>query len=739
MAYPGRPRGPQPNGPQRPFFRPPRMGNPFGFEENAYQSGMGAGQRFPRPDTEEPQDERPVSPDPYAKGGKFYRPSSTTLSDSDSDRERETEALRMRLLSLENEIKRAAEEKQQMAEELERLRRQQQQPPPQPPPRPPPQPQTEARTSEQTAARDFVWQWSQGAQQRPPPPMRQTLNNTQSTMTGLANQFQQLTVDPVQQVLQHLGAQAQPIQVNQGIPQLHLAPAEEQHVKVMADSKDSRAEQVQIMAAVLAYMKAAQPTATFDAAPIIAQLENAASHSVTKLLTQQEQIAQVQKLASRYKTTVPMPLIEPEPPGFVRDRYMFDLRHIHTKVSPFDPEKNPDQCFAVFMHELNDIAEGQYLNESHWINMFQNLLKGEARKEFIECRTNKYTLNQTVEYLGQLYTSSKTIEDDKRELEAFARKPGEDLTRCMARYNSKIRKIQHLYTPVAFPAIQESKMLSGLFALITPKTKAYLDTESCKATIAGAPFKIESLIQMAHTYEKSYGEVPTMALTCGTNSVDLQRKITAQSSKIKKLETEQAQQIEANKKLDQLIQVASASFKRERSSKSPTSSKPAYSRSGSKESKSRDPDVHMTDVSHAPKVTYSDKKNRADQPDYAARADNSEEKIRKLTQRLREEYEKKKKSGSNYIPSTGSRSNSGNRERGRSTTPGPGPSQQARSGSNSSQKSGYSRSNSASSDKEAGVTRVSVDITHKSNYIQCAVCEMAHPPYTRFCPAAGNP
>ena len=85
-------------------------------------------------------------------------------------------------------------------------------------------------------------------------------------------------------------------------------------------------------------------------------------------------------------------------------------------------------------------------------------------------------------------------------------------------------------------------MLSGLFALITPKTKAYLDTESCKATIAGAPFKIESLIQMAHTYEKSYNEVPTMALTCGTNSVDLQRKITAQSSKIKKLETEEAQQ-----------------------------------------------------------------------------------------------------------------------------------------------------------------------------------------------------
>ena len=84
--------------------------------------------------------------------------------------------------------------------------------------------------------------------------------------------------------------------------------------------------------------------------------------------------------------------------------------------------------FLVFMHELNDVAQGQYLNKNHWVIMFQNLLKGEARKEFSECRSNKYTLNQTVEYLGQLFTSNKTIEDDKRELEAFACKPGEYLT-----------------------------------------------------------------------------------------------------------------------------------------------------------------------------------------------------------------------------------------------------------------------------------------------------------------------
>ena len=732
MSYSGRPRVPQPNGQQRPFFRPSRMGNQFGFEQNTYQQNIGAGPRFPRPDTEEPREERPVSPDPYKRGGKYYRPSSMTLSDTDSDREKENEALRMRLLSLENEAKKAAEEKQRLAEEIQRLRSQQEQHLLQP------QPQTETRTPEQIAAKDFVYQWSNGPQQRHPPQARQNLDNTQSTMTGLANQFQRLAVDPVQQVLQQLGVQAKANKSQQPTPQIHLVPAEEQHVKVMEHQKDNQAENVQFMATILAYMKAAQPTAAFDMAPIIAQMESTAAHSVNKLITQQEQLSQVQTLAGRFKNIVPMPLVEQEPPGFVRDRYTFDLKNIHNRVSQFDPDKNPDQCFTVFMHELNDVAQGQYLNENHWVIMFQNLLKGEARKEFIECRSNKYSLNQTVEYLGQLFTSNKTIEDDKRELETFARKSGEDLTRCMARYSSKIRRIQHLYTPVAFPAIQESKMLSGLFALITPKTKAYLETESCRATIAGAPFKIESLIQMAHTYEKSYNEVPTMALTCGTNSVDLQRKITAQSSQIKTLEKEHAKQIEANKQLDELIQVAAASYKREKSEhKGSTSSKPAY-RSSSKEGKQRDQDVQMTDVSQMPKPAYPDKRNRADQSGQTARADNAEDKIRKLTQSLKEEYEKKKKYGSNYTPNTGSRSNSGNRERGRSTTPGPDPSQQRRSGSNSSQKSGYSRSNSASSDKEAGVTRVSVDITHKSNYIQCAVCELTHPPYTRFCPAAGN-
>ena len=127
MAYQGRPRGPQPNGSQRPFFQPPRMGNTFGFEQNSHQQGMGNGQRFPRPPVDEPpREERPPSQDPYGRGGKFYQPSSATLSDTNSDREKEQEAMQIRISAMENDLKKAAKDKQKMEAEIQRLKAQSQ-------------------------------------------------------------------------------------------------------------------------------------------------------------------------------------------------------------------------------------------------------------------------------------------------------------------------------------------------------------------------------------------------------------------------------------------------------------------------------------------------------------------------------------------------------------------------------------------------------------------------------------
>jgi hypothetical protein len=725
MAFTGRPRGPQPNGPQRTYLRPPQMGNAFGF--GSFQTRNEPNPRFPRPDSEATTpNERVVSPDPYARGGKFYRPSSTTISDTDSERTREMDNLRIEIASLQNELLKDREARKKMEEDLARIASQ----PPQPSQQPPP---TNNRTAEQQAAREYVHQWARSGPSQPPqtggPPPQ--LDNTQSTMTGLANQFQKITLDSVNNVLSQIGASARRANENKPTTRLHLAPAEEQHIKMIEEQSNTDAQIIEQQAVSLIMAKAMQQLLPVDMEPIIAQIQNSATQATQKLLNKKKQISNVTQLADRFTVTVPMPIIETPPYGFVRDRDTLDLRNIDKRVAHFNPDADPDRCFATFMSELNTLARNQYLQEHNWFAMLDTLLRGEAKTEYQECRRNDNTLEETIQHLGLLYTRSNTIDDDKRDLESFARKPKEDLSRAMARYTGKIKKLQPLYDAAAFPAIMDSQRQTGLFSIVTPKTRSYLEIENAKATMAGAPMKVDSLIRLASTFEKTYNEVPTMTITSGTNSVELQRKVAQQSSALKSIEKANTQSAEVTKKLEELIQVAAASFKRDRSADKnkhkSTSSKPAY-RSSSRDGSSRNNDVIMTDVSQNPATTYPDNKSRADKT--------SAERFAHEKKKLYEEYLKKR--NGQTTTQTGTTSGSSNYNRGRSSTPGR--SNQARSGSSSSQRSGggQSRSHSASSDKEAGSTSVSVDIWHKSNFLTCMVCELEHPPFIEICPAAGN-
>jgi len=182
-------------------------------------------------------------------------------------------------------------------------------------------------------------------------------------------------------------------------------------------------------------------------------------------------------------------------------------------------------------------------------------------------------------------------------------------------------------------------------------------------------------------------------------------------------------------KLDELLSVTSAHYKRKKSAECKTSaSKPAYrSSSGSRPAKSST-DVEMTDVSASPSQ-YLDKPNRADKKVL------TDEKSKREKERLRKMYEEKKKAG--LIPQ---KQNQGynNNNRGRSSTPGK--SGEPRSSSNSSQKSGgsHSRSNSANKDNSHAHTEVKVDIWSEANCLTCTLCTLQHPPYRECCPAPGN-
>jgi hypothetical protein len=339
------------------------------------------------------------------------------------------------------------------------------------------------------------------------------------------------------------------------------------------------------------------------------------------------------------------------------------------------------------MEDLNDIAHEQYFTEGDWRALFDCLLRGEPRYEYKQCLRNGKPFQDIVKHLGKMYTKKKSIEDEQKEVDNFTRKPKEELIKAMSRYETQITKLRFLYDDHIFPSILQSKMEQGLMAMVSAKTKQHLVMKNTKALLTGAPLQFEDLLKQAEKFEKTYNEIPTLQQSISANTADLQKTITAQNSKINELmKKSPAYNEDIVHKLDELLSVTSANYKREKLAERKTAaSKPAYrSSSGSRPEKSST-DVEMTDVSANPSQ-YLDKTNRADKKVL------TDEKSKREKERLRKMYEEKKKAG--LIPQKQNQSYN-NDNRGRISTPGR--SGEPRSSSNSSQKSGGSqtRSNSA--------------------------------------------
>ncbi len=378
-----------------------------------------------------------------------------------------------------------------------------------------------------------------------------------------------------------------------------------------------------------------------------------------------QQMNKVKALSEIFNVEIPQLIIQIPPPGSnIRRGDGPNLKYIEKRVPAFDPDKDTNACFKIFMEDLNEIASEQYYTQGDWQAIFDCLLRGETRYEYKQCLRNGKTLQYIVQHLGKMYTKKKSIEDEQKELKKFARKPQEDLIKAMGRYETQITKLQYLYDEHVFPNILQVKMEQGLMAMVTPKTKQHLVMKNTEALLTGAPLQFSDLLKQAEKFEKNYNEVPTMTLSISSNTADLQRTITSQNSKIADLMKKMPQYTdEFTSEVKDFISVASAHFKRERSlEKKAASSKPAYrSSSGSRSAppQQHQTDVEMTDVSHQPK-TYPDKKNRADRKYTDDKSKREKEKLKKM-------YEEKKKAG--LIPNTQNKGyNQDNR--GRSNTPG---------------------------------------------------------------------
>ncbi len=216
--------------------------------------------------------------------------------------------------------------------------------------------------------------------------------------------------------MQQFGVKAQAQMTTKMPERMHLKRAEEQHNKTIADISAEKSHDLQWQAGLIAVLQHLNNALDVNLDPFIGFFTDKAAHSAENIIGTNAQISKVQSLADKFWVRVLKPVIVQEPPGFFRDRFAVDPLKIEKRVPPFDPDKEPNRCFAHLMKDLIYVTKDEIFQEKHWDSMLQNILKGKASEEYSNCKQNNYTDDQTIENLGSLYTRSKTIEDDKKEL-----------------------------------------------------------------------------------------------------------------------------------------------------------------------------------------------------------------------------------------------------------------------------------------------------------------------------------
>jgi len=205
-------------------------------------------------------------------------------------------------------------------------------------------------------------------------------------MTGLANQFGNLQVNHVHEVSQILAQTATATNANKPVERLHLTNSEDQHIKMITQQVERDEQHYNSQVQHIAAMRMMQQNSGMDMSLVINPAMIQAQEMAIKLQRSKEQMEKVKALSRIFNAEIPLPVIKPPPPGVhVRRGDGPNLKYIEKRVPVFDPDKDANACFKIFMEDLNENAHEQYFTEGDWRAIFDCLLRGEPRYEYKQC------------------------------------------------------------------------------------------------------------------------------------------------------------------------------------------------------------------------------------------------------------------------------------------------------------------------------------------------------------------
>ena len=108
-----------------------------------------------------------------------------------------------------------------------------------------------------------------------------------------------------------------------------------------------------------------------------------------------------------------------------------------------------------------------------------------------------------------LYDTTQTLDDYQLEVDNFKRDKNENIKKTKARASKLIRHLEPLSDEAAWPETFNNMRKSILRQVVNASTRVHIDLEEGRLVKAGASLDVESLVKMAHKFERYNNAIPT--------------------------------------------------------------------------------------------------------------------------------------------------------------------------------------------------------------------------------------
>ena len=427
-------------------------------------------------------------------------------------------------------------------------------------------------------------------------------------MTSLTEQMQAL----------HLDLAANPLKPER----LALLPQQQQQVKNLKDNYQTANVEFEARKLNINLFEAINAKLNLGLENVLQQTKKLHLQQARKLAEEKLRLERADILASKFKAALEMPDFIRPPDSYRREQNLMDKKNIVRMVQSYDDtDAKSTRTFKLVWSEILNFGRGEYLNEEEYKRILSVVLHGNIAEDFRNMDKENKSLKDIVDELCILYDTTQNLDDYQNEVDNFKRDKNENIKKTMARANKLIRRLEPLSDEAAWPETFNNMRKSILRQVVNAPTRAHIDLEESRLVKAGASLDVESLVQMAHEYERYNNAIPTKDVPTIYQVATLTPKksaieITKTEHQLNHLKAEFSQSQNWEQKLDEVIQLATNAAQYRDRGRS-TERKPGYKKSGTstykypkKENKPiPDGDEPMTDLID---MGQPKKENRAD-------------------------------------------------------------------------------------------------------------------------------